>query len=57
MRRLRALSGEDKGKAVEEAEKLQQALKLQTMRCSHLEDQIEELKSSHRVRWEGRREG
>ena len=49
LRSLRAASGEDKGRALEEEERLQQALKLQAMKCSHLEDQMEELKSSHRV--------
>ena len=46
---MRMLSGEDRGKAVEEAERLQQSLKLQTMKNSHLEDQMEELKTGQKV--------
>lgn len=46
---LRAASGEEKRKALEEEERLQQALKLQAMKCSHLEDQMDELRNSHRV--------
>lgn len=49
LRVLKMRSGEDKGKLMEEAERLQQNLKLQTMKTGHLEDQMNELRSSQRV--------
>ena len=49
LRALKTLSGEDKGKLMEEAERLQQNLKLQTMKTGHMEDQMNELRSSQRV--------
>lgn len=40
---------EEKGKAAEEIERLQQAIKLQAMKTGHIEDQMEELKTTQRV--------
>ncbi len=47
LRSLKQRSGKEKGEAAEEKGKLQQALKLQTMKNEHLNDQIEELKNNH----------
>ena len=49
MRTLKLEKREEKTKAMEEIGKLQQALKLKTMKNDHLEDQIEELKNNHMV--------
>ena len=40
---------EERGKSAEEVERLQQTIKLQTMKTSHMQDQLEELKATHRV--------
>lgn len=46
---MRVRSGEERGRAAEEVGKLEQTLKLQKMKTSHLEDQMEEIKSNHKV--------
>ena len=46
---LKQRAVEERGHVLEETGQLQQSLKLQTMKTNHLEDQLEELRTSHKV--------
>jgi len=49
MRVLKRKLASEKGKTSEEVDKFQQSLKLQTMKTSHLHDQVKELTARYEV--------